>query len=582
MPDSDAPAFKPKDTTVKAPDTIGSGDQPASLSGFVDAELSLIKSLPQNFGQAFQQNLKDNWGNLAIEAGVGLVVGAGIAALTKNPALAGRAVAKVLGHENPILLGEQMARFVKPTIQTASWSMGSLALVDAGTRLGAPAWDLMKHPGNFAQDQALFAGNVASMTQDYTVMGATGFAGARFAFNRTAPYINRGPLVDATPAKVWAKSATPEQLNKAARFTNGDKFEIAEEKYLADDVYSLYNSRFPIAEQQPRDSYEQMIKDGYNTVITYRDKQTGELAAAHILGFHEQPNPDGVQTFAQWLRGEMPAPLRSLHGDFVFVRPDLARQGLGSQFYSKVLDLLQTKGRAEGSPYVGLTGEMEDPHEPAEAVVAALKGRFTALPKDAETDPMHTAESIWRQFKAQNPDYKIAAEPPPGLPEEQQAAWQSQQDKALAQKLLAMLGDRGTAAGNSGDTALSELGEAFRTLDERVSRRNFYWGLTDANTGDAMPKVNSGINWQIQDFEDPTYRGRAQWTAIPFDPARMMNRELGYAFMTDLAGYGLNPNGKQVLEFMRNNNYYRGSSTGAYTAGAFTGAFSSYKDRAQW
>src|SRR6185437_14795246 len=146
------------------------GAQPAkewSVGGFVHAELSLLGSLKDNFKEAFKDELKDNWKTLAVEAGVGIVAGAAVAAVTRNPALVGRTIGQILGRENPLALGQAWAPAVGSTMKVVPWAMGGLAAVDAGSRLGTPAWDLMLHPENEAADKQKFAHNVAGLTQDY-------------------------------------------------------------------------------------------------------------------------------------------------------------------------------------------------------------------------------------------------------------------------------------------------------------------------------------------------------------------------------------------------------------------------------
>src|SRR3984885_7528458 len=53
-----------------------SDEQAPSAGNFIKAELTLMGSLPQHFGTEFKDNLKNNWGTLAVEAGVSVVAGA--------------------------------------------------------------------------------------------------------------------------------------------------------------------------------------------------------------------------------------------------------------------------------------------------------------------------------------------------------------------------------------------------------------------------------------------------------------------------------------------------------------------------
>jgi hypothetical protein len=121
------------------------------------------------------------------------------------------------------------------------------------------------------------------------------------------------------------------------------------------------------------------------------------------------------------------------------------------------------------------------------------------------------------------------------------------------------------------DERANAVGEALQTLDERTRRQQFYWAL-------GTPKVDSGITWKIQDFADPDFRGDSHWTAVVFDPNKFAPRETGYAFMTDEAGYTLDPASQQVREYEQANNYYRGRVGNAYTASSMLGSLGAILD----
>jgi hypothetical protein len=214
---------------VERSDASATGDkQPAaakesSVGEFIHAELGLVKSLPQNFSKSFSSNLEEHWPHLLLDAGVGVVAGAAVAALTRNPALVGRAIGEIMSHENPVALGESMAAFVKPAMAALPYVFGGAAVGDAGNRLATPALDLMRHPENKAVDEKLFANNVSSLVQDYTVAGVSGLAGAKFSWGRTAPYVNSGPEVDFSAQRAWAEE-NPGSLNKVARVENPGKY----------------------------------------------------------------------------------------------------------------------------------------------------------------------------------------------------------------------------------------------------------------------------------------------------------------------------------------------------------------------
>ena len=276
-----------------------------------------------------------------IEAGGGLVLGAGIAALTKNPALLGRAIGTLVGKENPMLLGESMKRFVAPAMKAMPWLFGGMSAVDIANRLGSPALDVMRHPDHLAQAQKQFAGNLTGMIQDYSVMGLSGLAGARFAFERTPAYINRGPAVGTSAAEQWyldRKAPLSGTIEEVERIWKLDaQYDFAQVQRFDDDVVKLYERRFPKEERQPIADYKEMIEQGHNTVVTLREKENWQSRGGIYLGTSQQPDPglssNGLRRGAiDWLTGTKPPSLRTLHGDFFFVREDLAGQGLAVTF----------------------------------------------------------------------------------------------------------------------------------------------------------------------------------------------------------------------------------------------------------
>jgi hypothetical protein len=211
--------------------------------------------------------------------------------------------------------------------------------------------------------------------------------------------------------------------------------------------------------------------------------------------------------------------------------------------YNLVVDAIQQKAVAEGKNLVALTGEMEDPKEPAANLVKAiLEHDPKGISGEQQHDPMAYGRAIQASLKEQYPG---------GI--------QDEDPTALGQAFM----KRFPEAQVSSEQAES-IGETLQTLDERIRRQGFYWALP-------TPKVDSGINWNIQDFNDPDYRGPSHWTSVVFDAQHFAPRETGYAFMTDEAGYTLDPNSAQVKQYIKENNYYKGSVRTALTAGSLSG-----------
>lgn len=574
-----------------------------SVGDFVHAEGALIGSLSwKDFSDAFKEQLKDNWKGLAVEAAVGFVTGAAVAAVTRNPALVGRAIGTVLRTENPLALGEAMAPLVRPAVGTLPYAFGGLAAVDATHRLTAPAFDLMNNPNHLAADQKQFAMNLSGMVQDYSVMGVTGALGARFAFGRTAPYVNKGPATDFTTPQNWAE-ANANKLNKAARLTDPDKYVLqridqstkvpvvdGEGQYFPADAEAVYDARFPAEEKQhvhkvdketgeaTPGGYNEKIEQGHNLMFVSRDKDTGEFVFGHTWGIHEVPDPapqsqGAARDFVNWLKGNKPDTVLVAHGDFMWTNPKYEGQGIASDSYEKEIAELQEYARSRGKKLVGITGEMENPLDSAKALMASLKSLDVQGVSDS--DPMQAAEKLWQSYTADHPGAQIQYQVPEGTSEEAAEAIKNSQAKAMGEKLMAWLADTGrpSHAAEKSEDDLVELGKSFIQLDERLNRRNFYWALPKA-------KIDTGVNWSIQEFgnfDDPNSPQPAEWTGIFLDPKHFSPVEAGYAFMTDEPGYTLPANHARVLEYIKANNYYRPSRGTAYSSAALQGVWSGLK-----
>lgn len=124
-----------------------------------------------------------------------------------------------------------------------------------------------------------------------------------------------------------------------------------------------------------------------------------------------------------------------------------------------------------------------------------------------------------------------------------------------------------------------EAGLAADVLLTRQRRAKFY---------DRLDAPRTGVEYKILDFEDPAYRGPADWRVWQYKPdfdavraARLM--------MTDEGGYGLKVNTKQVREFDRANNFWEPTKdrvavvplTTAATVNAMDQLFGSQKMKGQ-
>lgn len=92
-----------------------------------------------------------------------------------------------------------------------------------------------------------------------------------------------------------------------------------------------------------------------------------------------------------------------------------------------------------------------------------------------------------------------------------------------------------------------EVGVAAEQLAMRLRRTKFY---------DRLDAPSTNIKYNIMDFDDPAYRGMAQWRAFVYKPQEFHPVQAARNFMLGEGGYGLKANGAAVREFDRANNYW--------------------------
>jgi hypothetical protein len=85
-------------------------------------------------------------------------------------------------------------------------------------------------------------------------------------------------------------------------------------------------------------------------------------------------------------------------------------------------------------------------------------------------------------------------------------------------------------------------------LAQRIRRAKFY---------DRLDAPNTNVRYHILDFQDPSYRGPAQWRAWVYKPEEFDAVKAARLMLTDEGGYGLKPGSRQVREFDRLNNYWQ-------------------------
>jgi len=108
----------------------------------------------------------------------------------------------------------------------------------------------------------------------------------------------------------------------------------------------------------------------------------------------------------------------------------------------------------------------------------------------------------------------------------------------------------------------------------RARRSKFY---------DRLDAPNTNIDYNIINFEDPAYRGPAQFRAFVFQPDKFNAIKAAHTFMTDEGGYQLSLKDPTTLEFNKNNGVWQppySRAIGAAVA-AFAGVPIDLQERAR-
>lgn len=279
-------------------------------------EAELFASLKDNLWNSVQDRFQNHKGELVNEIATAAVVGAGIAALTKNPAL----------------LGKALMPLVERTIPLAGKVGIGLAVADWGLKIGAPAYEVWNNPMSLAHNKNVLADNVGSGLVDYTAMGLGGIAGGYTSFRLTPELMPKTPAFDLKPSI---------KLNELPRtMEHPEQFTTARAKELQPDVIDLYEASFPKAERQPTEEVADLVNRGRILVHATRDAE-GKLGAFSFTSLHDE----SATKFAGL--------------DFIATNEASRSQGIGSLHLQRVAESIKT----ERPDLVAMTLEMEHPKE---------------------------------------------------------------------------------------------------------------------------------------------------------------------------------------------------------------------------
>jgi hypothetical protein len=116
--------------------------------------------------------------------------------------------------------------------------------------------------------------------------------------------------------------------------------------------------------------------------------------------------------------------------------------------------------------------------------------------------------------------------------------------------------------------AVAEKGLDPEVFAVRQRRATFY---------DRLDAPNTNVNYKILDFEDPSYRGPAEWRAWIYNRDRFNPVNAARLMLTDEGGYGLAASNKAVREFDKANGFWEPLDTKLSQLGLATMTRSNYE-----
>ncbi|MDQ5966431.1 MAG: hypothetical protein QG625_2586 [Cyanobacteriota bacterium erpe_2018_sw_39hr_WHONDRS-SW48-000098_B_bin.30] len=252
-------------------------------------EKELFMSLPSRSVEAMQERIANHKTELAVEAGIGVAVGIGLAAVTKNPAI----------------VGKTLAPYARQSVGYLGRAMVAVASVDWSLRLGVPAVNTWIGSGTVEENKKKLGQNVGNGVLDYGAGLAGGLAGVGIGSKLTTPWVNRPPAFDPRPSLSVKASASEIKTPEA--------FRTVKENKVNDDVVSLYEKSFPKEERQPVEEIRALVESGVIQVHTTRTA-SGELKSFSFTSMHkESAKPFANLDFIATAEAERSTGIGSLH-----------------------------------------------------------------------------------------------------------------------------------------------------------------------------------------------------------------------------------------------------------------------------
>lgn len=306
---------------------------PDDLASKLNREADLFGSLKDNLWHEVNDHLRNNKTAIVAETAGAVILGVGIATLSKNPAL----------------LGETLAPIVKVGIPMAGKVGIGLGVADWGIKLGLPAYDTWQNPNNLEADEKGLARNVGAGLVDYTAMGLGGAVGGGLGWKLTPELMPKAPEIDLKPSL---------KLNEVPKtIDHPERFSTQRESELKPDVIKLYEASFPKEERQPTEEVADLVNRGRIIVHTTR-ADSGKLESFSFVSLHDE----SATKFAGL--------------DFVATDEASRSSGVGSLHLRRLNESM----KANHPDLVAMTLEMEHPKEPDlsadDIVIRARRAKF--------------------------------------------------------------------------------------------------------------------------------------------------------------------------------------------------------------
>lgn len=296
--------------------TLLSGLNHDGLDHKLHREADLFESFHTRAFNEAANLVQNNPETMAYSAGAGFLLGASMAAISRNPGL----------------LGKSATPLMREVARLAPRATSMLAAIDLNQRIALPMYTTFYLPLEHEHAKMALAHNVGTGVVEYGSGFAGALPGAFAGWYAAKPWKNTAPAFELKPSRVVGE--TPREV------PNPEAYVSRRETDVADDVVRLYEKSFPKEERQPIEDVKELVAAGRILVHTTRDG-TGKLHSFSFTSLHDET----AMKFANL--------------DFIATETGDQSRGLGSLHALRLNKLIKD----EHPELVATTLEMEHPME---------------------------------------------------------------------------------------------------------------------------------------------------------------------------------------------------------------------------